>query len=45
VLKHLVSMDDGEEMLPPCHGGSGGVRTAATPPTDRRSVACARTET
>jgi hypothetical protein len=27
-------------MLPPCYGGSGDARTAETPPTDRRSVAC-----
>jgi hypothetical protein len=27
---------------PPCYGGSGNARTAAMPPTDRRSVARAR---
>jgi hypothetical protein len=37
-----VTTGDGGEMLPPCYGGSGGARTAATPPTDRRSVACPR---
>jgi hypothetical protein len=37
----LALGDDGwrREMLPPCYGGSGGTRTAATPPSDRRSMA------
>jgi hypothetical protein len=42
-LKHSVTMGDGEEMVPPCYGGSGDTRTAAAPPTDRRSLAHART--